>query len=110
GEIEGFGPGRLAAPGADARRLLRADAGFAAPKDGEIHIPMSMATSVEEIPERVTVTVGDASRSLRTVVGDDWGDTALVSPTTLAALTDAPSPQELWLRTDLDADADDLDG
>ncbi|WP_235736914.1 FtsX-like permease family protein [Nocardioides alcanivorans] len=92
-EIEGFDSGRLAAPDAAARRLLRSDVDFAAPKDDEIHLPASMAAAVEEIPEQVTVTVGDSTRTLRPVVGDDWGGTALVSPATLAALTDDPAPR-----------------
>src|SRR3546814_17558386 len=82
---------------------------FAAPGPDAIFLPSNLVEGVE-LTGRVTLTVGDRSRTLTLNTGDDWGEAALIAPQTLAALTDRPSTQALWLRTDASADAKDLGG
>jgi putative ABC transport system permease protein len=47
---------------------------------------------------------------LRVRFGEGWGDAAVVSTATLSALTDAPTPQAIWVRASSGADAEDLVG
>jgi putative ABC transport system permease protein len=62
---------------------------------------------------RVTVRVGARELPLQVVVGTGWGRVGLVSPETLARLTDVPAPHAIWVRASPGADpiqlVDDLD-
>lgn len=89
--------------------LLRSDPDFATPKRDRIYLPID---SLEDgtVPNRVTVTVGDHTRTLRVEVGDDWGEVAVVAPETLAALDSEPVTRAIWVRADLDTDAEDFSG
>lgn len=61
-----------------------------------------------DLPREVTVRVGDREQVLRVVGGDGFGDAALVTPATLAALTDRPEVRAVWVRATADADGEDL--
>lgn len=62
---------------------------------------------------RVMVRVGAREVPLQVAVGTGWGRVGLVSPETLARLTDAPAPHAIWVRGSPGADSirlvDDLD-
>lgn len=49
--------------------------------------------------DRVRVTVGTRSVELTLRTGEGWGTAALVTPATLARLTDEPSTRAIWVRT-----------
>ncbi|HEY9566327.1 MAG TPA: FtsX-like permease family protein, partial [Nocardioides sp.] len=108
GEVDGIAGLTVLAPSPSAT-LLRSKPMFAAPGPDAIFLPSNLVEGVE-LTGRVTLTVGDRSRTLTLNTGDDWGEAALIAPQTLAALTDRPSTQALWLRTDASADAKDLGG
>lgn len=98
----------VVAPG-DVSGLMRSNPDFAAPAPNQIHVPYA-AFGAGTVPDRVTVTVGDTARTLEVVAGEDWGNVAVVAPATLAALDDDPTVQAVWMRADLDADAEDVAG
>lgn len=76
---------------------------------GTVVAPSGLLTDAE-VPRKVTFTVGDRSITLAVQVGDGWGDLVLIHPADLAALTDAPTTQAIWLRASSSADAEDLVG
>ncbi|MFT4189242.1 MAG: FtsX-like permease family protein [Aeromicrobium sp.] len=78
---------------------------------GELLIPAPLAySSDEEAPDEVTLTSGGRSATLRVeVVVSEWGDAAVVAPSTLAQLADAPTTQALWVSATDDADGEQLD-
>lgn len=92
----------LAAP-ADLA-IARGDAATLRPADGEVQVPYDLATDTP-VPARLAVTVDGRTERLRTVLGEGWGDALLVSPATLARLTDTPVDAAVWLRAEDDADA-----
>ncbi|WP_243060193.1 ABC transporter permease [Nocardioides sp. SR21] len=105
-EAEVAGAGRLpvlAAEGVDA--VAHGTPPIASLRRGEIWLPTEHAARA-----RVTVQVGDRSVTLRVNSGDSWGDAAIVSPATLAALTDQPQTWAVWVRAGDGADVEDLAG
>ncbi|KQZ75929.1 ABC transporter permease [Nocardioides sp. Root151] len=105
----GIGRMRVVAPGPDAAGLMRSTPDFAAPRAGEIYLPID-ALENGNVPRTVTVTVGERTETLRVNAGEDWGNVAVVAPQTLAGLDAAPSTQAIWVRADLDTDAEDFSG
>lgn len=101
-EVEGAdGPVPLLAPEANDvthSPVLAAD-------DRQLRVSRELAA---DLPRQVTVRVGDREQVLRVVGGDGFGDAALVTPGTLAALTGAPEVRAVWVRAADGADADDL--
>jgi putative ABC transport system permease protein len=92
----------VAVPEAD--RVARDGGAFARVEPGTIRLDQAAYSTV--LPgEPVTVRVGDRQVRVRVVVGTGWGSAGVVAPDTLAALTDAPEPQAIWVRADADADA-----
>ncbi|MDO9455546.1 ABC transporter permease [Nocardioides sp.] len=77
------------------------DASGVTPHDGQVLLPFDLAATL-----RTTLTVGDRSARLEVVGGEGFGDVALVTPATLARLTDAPEPRALWVAANDDADPD----
>lgn len=104
----GVGDLTVVAPG-DVGPLLRSDPDFAAPRAGEIHVPLAVLEG-GAVPRRVTVRVGERSRTLRVQAGEDWGTVAVVAPGTLAALDASPVPAAIWIRADLGTDPEDFSG
>lgn len=101
---------RVVAPDSDAGALMRSRPGFATPGADEIHLPID-AVGDGPMPRQVTVTVGAHARTLRVAeVGEDWGNVAVVAPSTLAALDESPTTQAIWVRADLATDAEDFSG
>ncbi|KRF16534.1 hypothetical protein ASG90_09595 [Nocardioides sp. Soil797] len=101
---------RLVAPDADAGELMRSRRDFATPAADEIYLP---ADAVEDgkVPNKVTVTVGGHTRTLRVAeVDEDWGDVAVIAPSVLADLDRSPTTQAIWIRADLETDAEDFSG
>ncbi len=96
--------------GADLDGVLHGAPAFARPADQVVNLP---AEVLDENPEPVTDVVlrtGTGAAPLRVATGMGWGGTALVSPTTLATLTDRPEPMALWVRAADGADATALQG
>lgn len=79
--------------------------------EGEILVPTSLVSNTDrEVPDEVTLDVGDQSVTLRTeIVGAEWGPAAIVSPATLDTLG-GTGTQAVWIQADDDADADELGG
>lgn len=100
---------RVVAPGSGTDRLLRSRQGFAAPGADQIYLPFDALTD-GVVPKKVTVTVDDRTRTLRVQAGGDWGNVAIIAPETLAALSERPTTQAIWIRADLDTDAEDFAG
>jgi putative ABC transport system permease protein len=69
------------------------------PREGEVLLPYGRATGL-----RTRLTVGDSTVRLEVTGGEGFGEAALVTPATLARLTDAPEPRALWARAGDDAD------
>ncbi|MDN5895941.1 MAG: ABC transporter permease [Nocardioides sp.] len=105
-----IGEVRVVAPGPEAASLMRSETGFASPADDAIYLPIDAVES-GNAPDRVRITVGGEARTLRVQgIGEDWGNVAVVAPGTLAALDSAPTPQAIWMRADLDRDAEGFSG
>lgn len=102
--ITGVGTLAVVAPG-DVSQVVHGSPALAAPGPGEIRLPADHATR-----GRVTVRVGDRSAELQVSSSERWGDAAVVSPATLAALTDSPVTWAVWARAADGADAEDLAG
>ncbi|QIX28264.1 ABC transporter permease [Nocardioides sp. JQ2195] len=100
---------RVVAPAPGASDLMRSRPGFSSPRADEIHLPFSVLED-GSMPSRVTVTVGDHTRTLRVSAGQDWGTVAVVATETLLALDDRPTTQAIWIRADLGTDAEDFSG
>ncbi len=107
-QIAGIGEVRVVAPTEEARSVLRDEGLFATPSNREIHLPYSVLVD-DVVPRRVEVDVDGVRRTLRVATGSDWGEAGVVSSATLSALGAEVSTQAVWLRTDLGADADDLE-
>jgi putative ABC transport system permease protein len=104
------GAGRLpvvAATGLDG--VVRGGPSFATPAPGAVWVPWDLMDDLAD-GDRVTVRVGDRSETLRVRGGDGFGEAALVSPATLATLTDTPQTWAVWVRATGGADAEDLGG
>jgi putative ABC transport system permease protein len=85
--------------------VLRSTQGL--PERGQILLPPEVA---DGLPDTVTVTVGRRSERLEVVSRPGLGGAALVTPPTLAALTDHPATYAVWVRAADGADPDDLGG
>ncbi len=108
-KVEGIGQIPVLA-GGDAAGLGRGDSSTLSPRAGVIRLDWSELGDGQSEGDRVTVTVGDRTERLRIVTGEGWGRAALIAPTTLAQLTDAPTTQAIWVRATDDADPEDLGG
>lgn len=105
-EAQVSGSGRLPVVAADdVGEVAHGTPPIASPSRGEIWLPSDAAGG-----SRVTVQAGDRSVTLRVNSGDSWGDAAIVSPATLAALTDQPQTWAVWVRAGDGADVEDLAG
>lgn len=105
-EIAGVGELVLLAP-ESARGLLHSTEVLPAP--GTVVVPYDLLPDGDQ-PARVEVTVDGRTERLRLQGGDGWGEAALVTPATLAALIDTPRPQAVWVRAFPGADVEDLTG
>jgi putative ABC transport system permease protein len=75
--------------------------------EDQVLLPFDLVA--DDVPAHVSIAGADGRPvRLEVVLGDEWGDAALVTPATLARLTDAPTDGALWVRADDDADADRL--
>lgn len=93
----------VAPTGVDA--VTRGTPALATPGAGEVWLPSDLADRA-----RATVQVGDRRVTLSVHGGDSWGDVAIVSPATLAALGERTEPWAIWVRAADGADAEDLAG
>src|SRR3546814_18449759 len=89
GEVDGIAGLTVLAPSPSAT-LLRSKPMFAAPGPDAIFLPSNLVEGVE-LTGRVTLTVGDRSRTLTLKTGDAWGAAARHGPQDLAGQTDGPS-------------------
>lgn len=104
------GAGRLPLVSAgEVGEVIRGTPAMATPRPGQVWLPWEVMDDLAD-GERVTVRVGDRSEVLRVRGGAGFGETAVVAPATLAALTDAPEPWAIWVRAEPGADAEDLGG
>jgi putative ABC transport system permease protein len=92
----------------DVATVAHGSPAMADPQPGEIWVPSDELD--DQDGDRVTVTAGDRSVTLLVRGGEGWGDAALVAPQTLAALSDDPEPQAVWVRATTGADPEDLAG
>jgi putative ABC transport system permease protein len=79
---------------------------------GQVLLPFDLVP--DDVPRHVSIAGRDGRPvRLEVVLGDQWGEAALVTPATLGRLTESPTVGALWVRADDDADAgrlaDDLD-
>lgn len=109
-ENDDLGQVTVLGPGDDVRAIGRDPQALTA-AEGEILVPTSLVGNTDrEVPDEVTLDVGDQSVTLRTeIVGAEWGPAAIVSPATLDTL-DGTGTQAVWIQADDDADADELGG
>ena len=108
GKVEGVGTIPVLEGGDPAS--LGHDSSTLSPRPGVIRMHYADLGDGQSAGDEVQVTVGDHTERLRIATGEGWGRAALVAPTTLARLTDAPTTQAVWLRATDDADAEDLGG
>ncbi|WP_139979221.1 FtsX-like permease family protein [Nocardioides litoris] len=86
----------------DDEALTRArDRGGVAPVDGQVLAPYDVAAGLRD-----RLAVGDRAVPVEVVGGEGFGDAVLVTPTTLARLTDDPQPRALWVDAADGADPD----
>lgn len=85
--------------------VTRGTPALATPAAGEVWLPSDLADR-----DRTTVQVGDHRVALSVNSGDSWGDVAIVSPATLAALGESTETWAIWVRAADGADAEDLAG
>jgi putative ABC transport system permease protein len=100
---------------AEVARVARDGGAFTRVRPGTINIDLDSFIDPDVRPgDQVTVGVGDRQVELRVIALTGWGQAGVVSPETLARLTDAPEPRVVWVRGTPDADplrlVDDLDG
>ncbi|MGJ9424068.1 ABC transporter permease [Aeromicrobium sp. CF3.5] len=109
-EAEGLGQVTVLGPDSSVRAIGRDTEGLT-PADGEVLVPFALVRNTDqELPDEVTLGVGDRTVTLRTTfVASTWGQAAIISPAALAELGGAGTPA-VWVRADGDADADDLGG
>lgn len=105
-EVAGIGPVTVIAP-EPARGLMHDPSVL--PTEGTIVLPYDLLPDGDQ-PRRLEVTVDGRTERLRLLTGDGWGEAALVTPATLAALVDGPRPQSVWVRAFANADTEDLAG
>ncbi|MGJ9411679.1 ABC transporter permease [Aeromicrobium sp. CF4.19] len=110
-DVEAIGDVTVLGPSAEEQAVAREAEALTA-GEGEILVPITLLRDLPDgLPEEVTVTVGGRETVLRTtVVGTDWGPSALVSPDTLAEIGAVSEPMALWVRADDGADADAIGG
>lgn len=105
----------LLAPTSVEREVARSSGGggaLALPP-GTIALLSDVVEVAGRVPERVGVSVDGRTERLRVaVLGEGWGDAALVAPGTLAALDPDPDPAAyaVWVRADDGTDPEDLAG
>ncbi len=103
----------LLAPTSVEREVARSNGGggaLALPP-GTIALPSDVVEVAGRVPERVGVSVDGRTERLRVaVLGEGWGDAALVAPGTLAALDPDPAAYAVWVRADDATDPEDLAG
>lgn len=105
-EAQVTGAGRIPVlAAADVGAIAHGTPRIAEARRGEIWLPGD-----RDAPGRVTVQVGDRSVVLHVNTGESWGDAAIVSPATLAELTDQPETWAVWVRAEDGADVEDLAG
>ncbi|MFB9311453.1 ABC transporter permease [Nocardioides plantarum] len=105
--VGGLGEVEVLATPDDLDPVARGTATTLVPADGQVLLPYDLVDG--DVPTRVSVTGSDGRTvRLEVVLGDGWGDAALVTRTTLDRLTDAPTDGAVWARADDDADADRL--
>lgn len=98
----------LLAPGDTAGAVLHEALPALRPR--EVRVPWDLLGDHLEEGDRVEVTVGERSLTLRVRAGEGWGEAALVAPATLARLAPDAGTQAVWVRADADADPEDLAG
>ncbi|QCW49478.2 ABC transporter permease [Nocardioides dongxiaopingii] len=106
-DVAGLGAVAVLGRPADVTAITRGPGTGLEVGDDEILLPHDLLPA-RGVPHRVEVTVGGRTEKLRAVLGEGWGSAALVSASTLAALTDTPRTTAVWVRADADADAGDL--
>lgn len=85
------------------------DADVITPANGTLIVPIDLIPEAG-LPEQVSLRTPEGAVSLRTEIGDGWGNTALVSAATLSRLSSEPSIRALWVRAEDGVDAEDLTG
>jgi putative ABC transport system permease protein len=98
-----------------AAQVARDGGSFAQVQPGTIRIDLDAFRDPSIKPgDQVTVRVGDRQAQLKVIALSGWGKAGLVSPETLAQLTDTPEPHVIWVRASTAADplalVDALDG
>jgi putative ABC transport system permease protein len=91
----------LTAP--DAEKVARDGGAFAQVEPGTIILDRNAFLSPRkelniQPGDQVKVRVGDRQVELRAIFLSGWGKTGMVTPETLAQLTDAPKPHAIWAR------------
>jgi putative ABC transport system permease protein len=93
----------VAAP--DVARVARDRGDFAQVRPGAINLDLGAFDNRRMQPgDVVTVRVGEREIRLRVLSLSGWGQAGVVSPATLAQLTDTPAPHVIWVRATPDAD------
>ncbi len=86
--------------GGDPAGLGRGESSTLSARPGVIRLHWGDLADGQSAGDKVEVTVGDHTELLRIVTGEGWGRAGLVAPATLAALTDSPTTQAVWVRAD----------